>query len=167
MGLTKSHILLQYSINGLNLIGMFVSVYALIVEMYKDAYPEYKPFCDISEAISCSKALMSEYGKGFGIVGPLLGDDHALNLRNPIFGIAFYMLMCFLTWFNSVIFAKILYWLAAIANVGSIYLAYVMYFHIKSLCVVCCSLYVVNFILLLLAHRRVSVVKQMSRKKRD
>lgn len=60
MGLTKSNILLQYAINGLNLIGLCVSGYALAIEIYKEAYPDYKPFCDFSESVSCSAALMSK-----------------------------------------------------------------------------------------------------------
>ena len=33
------------------------------------------------------------WGKGFGLIGRFLGDDHWLNQRNVIYGVAFY---CFL-----------------------------------------------------------------------
>lgn len=33
------------------------------------------------------------WGKGFGIIGPLLGEDHFLNQRNVIYGVAFYCVL--------------------------------------------------------------------------
>ena len=31
------------------------------------------------------------YSRGFGIIGDLLGEDHALNMMSSIYGIAFYV----------------------------------------------------------------------------
>ena len=36
------------------------------------------------------------YSKGFGVLGDILGDDHPLNIRNSIYGIAFYICVTFL-----------------------------------------------------------------------
>ncbi len=46
-----------------------------------------------SEKMNCTHVLMSKWGKGFGVVAPLLGDDHVLNIPNCLVGIGFYSLM--------------------------------------------------------------------------
>jgi vitamin-K-epoxide reductase (warfarin-sensitive) len=43
--------------------------------------------------MNCTHVLMSKWGKGFGVVAPLLGDDHVLNIPNCLVGIGFYSLM--------------------------------------------------------------------------
>ena len=53
-------------------------------------------FLDISEHISCSKVFTSKYGKGFGIVGPLLGEESPFNVANGLNGIFFYIILAFL-----------------------------------------------------------------------
>ena len=51
----------------------------------------YKAMCDIDEAIACSSVFNSTYGRGFGIVGKLMGDEnHPLNVPNSVYGIGFY-----------------------------------------------------------------------------
>merc|ERR1711977_392465 len=43
--------------------------------------------------MSCSKVFNSKYGKGFGIVALVTGDDnHPLNQPNALYGIVFYSL---------------------------------------------------------------------------
>lgn len=49
--------------------GIGVCIYALSVEFHKEADPGYEAMCDISETMSCSKVLTSEWGKGFGLLG--------------------------------------------------------------------------------------------------
>ena len=39
-------------------------------------------------------------------------------------------------------------YLSVLSNIGSVYLAYVLYFILQNICVVCVSIYVVNFLLL-------------------
>ena len=57
----------------------------------KPPFSGYKALCDIDESHSCSSVFNSTYGRGFGIVGKLMGDDaHPLNVPNSIYGIAFY-----------------------------------------------------------------------------
>ncbi|KRY52986.1 Vitamin K epoxide reductase complex subunit 1-like protein 1 [Trichinella britovi] len=133
------------------LLGVTISLYALFLEIIKEARPSYVPFCDVSETISCSKALMSRWSRGFGIVGLLLGEKHFLNIRNPVYGIFFYITLILLKltkkrrWTRKVIF-----YLVVVSNIGSLYLAYLLYAVIHSLCLVCISIYVVNFCLLIL-----------------
>lgn len=42
-------------------IGSFLSAYALLVEIQRDDNASYKPFCDIHDSISCTKAFMSKW----------------------------------------------------------------------------------------------------------
>ena len=37
------------------------------------------------------------YSRGLGLVGPLLGEDHPLNVPNAIAGIVYYTIMMFLS----------------------------------------------------------------------
>ena len=47
--------------------------------------------CDIDESHSCTTVFNSTYGKGFGFVGKLMGDEnHPINVPNSIYGIVFY-----------------------------------------------------------------------------
>ncbi|KAL1240605.1 Vitamin K epoxide reductase complex subunit 1-like protein [Trichinella spiralis] len=39
---------------------------------------------------------MSRWSRGFGIVGILLGEKHFLNIRNPVYGIFFYITLILL-----------------------------------------------------------------------
>ncbi|CAG0921642.1 unnamed protein product [Notodromas monacha] len=73
--------------------GALVSSYGLYTELRKEADPDYAPLCDLHEYISCSKAFDSKFGKGFGIVGPLLGEDSSLNQYNSLYGIISYSLL--------------------------------------------------------------------------
>ena len=51
----------------------------------------YQALCDIDENHSCSNVFNSTYGRGFGIVGKLTGDEnHFLNVPNSLYGIVFY-----------------------------------------------------------------------------
>ncbi len=57
----------------LALAGIVISIYAYTVEMNISKNPEYKPACDISDKISCSRVMRSGYGKLFGISTGLFG----------------------------------------------------------------------------------------------
>ncbi|XP_070573106.1 vitamin K epoxide reductase complex subunit 1-like protein 1 [Ptychodera flava] len=131
-------------------LGLLLSAYALKVELCKARDPNYVAVCDFSDRMSCTKAFMSPYGKGFGIIGPLLGDDHILNFPNPILGIVFYSLQLIIgQWFyaNAILIQFLLY-SSIMSCIGSIYLGYILYFVLNDFCVVCIATYIVNFTLL-------------------
>ena len=47
--------------------------------------------CDIDESHSCTTVFNSTYGRGFGFVGKLMGDEkHPINVPNSLYGIIFY-----------------------------------------------------------------------------
>jgi vitamin-K-epoxide reductase (warfarin-sensitive) len=116
----------------LALIGFGISLYAYFVEKKIKEDASYKPACDLSDRISCSKPLNSQYGNLFFV-------------SNTVAGMSFYALIALLAALN----ASTLILVAAIgACILTLYLAYLLYFKIKSLCLVCTSLYVVNFLIL-------------------
>uniref|UniRef100_A0A915I9U4 vitamin-K-epoxide reductase (warfarin-sensitive) n=1 Tax=Romanomermis culicivorax TaxID=13658 RepID=A0A915I9U4_ROMCU len=151
MGLQSQYIWHQSCINVMAILGFCTSAYALYVELKSDEDEQYKPLCDLHEKISCSKAFMSKWGRGYGIIGPILGENHPVNLRNPIPGMMFYVLIITLAFFQNIVCAKALKLLVIISNFASIYLALILYFGVESLCVVCVTIYVINFVLLLLS----------------
>lgn len=119
----------------LSLIGLCISVYAYFTEKKLQENPNYHPACDISDRISCSKPMQSQYGKLFFV-------------SNSFAGMIFYIAMAIAALMN----AKILVIVgAAAAFCMTLYLAYLLYFKIKSFCVVCTSLYLVNILLLILS----------------
>ena len=46
----------------------------------------------------------NRWGKGFGLIGLLIGDDHPLNLPNSIFGIVFYILQIALSKYLCILY---------------------------------------------------------------
>ncbi|XP_061559387.1 vitamin K epoxide reductase complex subunit 1-like protein 1 isoform X1 [Phycodurus eques] len=72
------------------LLGILLSLYAFHVEREKARDPTYKAMCDVSSSISCSKVFSSRWGRGFGLLGSIFGNDSALNQPNSVYGIVFY-----------------------------------------------------------------------------
>lgn len=156
---------LHMSLILLAIIGIFLSAYALYVEVLKEIDKDYQAMCDISASISCSKVFTSKYGRGFGILGELLGEDHLLNQPNSIFGMIFYCLVIIMGEIKSIKVAKFQRVFISLSNLMSIYLAYLLYFVLKDFCIVCVSTYIVNILLTILAFMRVPVLQKMTKLK--
>nr|XP_053637020.1 vitamin K epoxide reductase complex subunit 1-like protein 1 isoform X2 [Cherax quadricarinatus] len=105
------------------------------------------------------------YGRGFGIIGELLGQDHVLNQPNSIPGIIFYFLIIFLGEMKSLKTAKVQRAVISLSNLMSIYLAYLLYFVLKDFCIVCVSTYTINILLTVLAFMRVSALQRLKNAK--
>jgi len=130
-----------------------------------DGVSEYKPLCDIDEKISCSKAFNSDYAVGMGVLGDLLGQDHVLVQPNALLGLFFYGILTFLALFNFVFFARLQFYLAFLSNLSSIWLGYVLYFVLETLCVICVSIYAVNFLLTLSSYFRLRALQKSKAEK--
>lgn len=142
-------------------VGLLISIYGYYVEVKAESDSNYKAMCDISEAISCTKVFSTPYGKGFGIIGKLLGEDSALNVPNGVFGLVFYSTLLVTSFSKSLLVTKFQLGLAVLSNSLSIYLAYLLYFVIQNLCVVCVSLYAVNFFILLFSLWKFTIAEQL------
>ncbi|KAG6798273.1 vitamin K epoxide reductase complex subunit 1-like protein 1 isoform X1 [Apis mellifera caucasica] len=134
------------------IVGFAVSYYAYSVEVAKENDNLYEAMCDISEHVSCTKAFFSEYGKGFGIIP----KTSLLYIPNPIYGLIFYTLVAILSVSNRYVTSILVVTLGIFANIGTIFLALILY-KLNNICVVCVSIYILNAILLIFAikkHRR-------------
>ena len=119
---------------GLACIGFFLSLYAYFVEKKIKSVSGYKPLCNISDSISCAKPFMSQYA-------------HILYFSNSLVGMVFYVLIIILALLNAV---PLLMIAAVGGGVASGVLTYLLYVKVKSFCVVCASIYIINFLILIL-----------------
>jgi len=126
---------MQTEIIILSILGFILSSYALSIEK-KFKKSKYKPACDINDKISCTKALTSSYAKLF-------------KIKNSILGIFFYILIIVLAITNQI---QTIFYLAIAATAGSVFLAYISYFKLKTICIVCTSIYIINILLLIISY---------------
>jgi len=147
-------------------VGISLSIYAYHVETTKETDHDFQAMCDISETMSCSKVFTSKYGRGFGLVELIFGKNNILNQPNSVFGVIFYILQIVLGNTASILAATVQIGTAILANFGSVYLAYILYFILEDFCVVCVSTYVVNFLLLLVCFVRRNQLTGLVAKKR-
>ncbi|XP_050408303.1 vitamin K epoxide reductase complex subunit 1-like protein 1 [Patella vulgata] len=137
----------------INLLGICVSMYALRIELKKEADPTYRAACDFNSRMSCSKVLTSKYSKGFGIVGVLFGEDHLLNQRNCNLGILFYTVQILLAFLpNPAVCSRLLLCCSIAGGIGSVYLALILFIVLKDVCLVCITTYIINGALMYLNY---------------
>nr|XP_031543122.1 vitamin K epoxide reductase complex subunit 1-like protein 1 [Vicugna pacos] len=99
-------------------------------------------------------SLFYRWGRGFGLLGSIFGKDGVLNQPNSVFGLIFYILQLLLGMTASAVAALILMTSSIMSVVGSLYLAYILYFVLKEFCIICVITYVLNFILLIINYKR-------------
>src|SRR3990172_1058303 len=113
-------------------LGLGISLYTYVIEQRLKRDVSYKPVCDISDRISCSKPMQSQYASLF-------------YFSNALVGTVFYGLLIAL----ALVEARNLMFIATIgASIVSCVLAYLLYVKIKALCLLCTSLYIINLLLL-------------------
>ncbi|KAM4046916.1 vitamin K epoxide reductase complex subunit 1-like protein 1 isoform 2-T2 [Anomaloglossus baeobatrachus] len=101
-----------------------------------------------------SGARYAVYGRGFGLLGSIFGKDSVMNQPNSVFGLIFYSLQMLLGMTVSAVAALVLMSSSIVSVVGSLYLAYILYFVLKNFCVICVTTYLLNFILLIINYKR-------------
>lgn len=114
------------------LIGLAISIYGIKVESNLKENAQYKASCDLSDTISCSKPMLSQYNAMFGI-------------SNIWVSALYYCAIIASTFINLPMLTLIL---ASLGVAVSIVFAYILYFKIRSLCLICTSLYIVNIALM-------------------
>ncbi len=132
----------------LSLVGLSLSAYTYYVELKMEEDSGYEALCDIDATFSCTKVFNSSYARGFGLVEKVAGADHWLNQPNPVYGFAFYSVIIILGLCEVGLFVKLQVAAAFISNLSSVYLGYVLLYVIEAVCVVCCAVYTVNFLIL-------------------
>ena len=116
-------------------IGFCVALYAYIVESKIKKDSTYKPACDITDRISCTKALNSKYANLFFV-------------SNGIAGMLYYLLVGVLAYLNM---HQYLFILTGAGVLMTCFMAFLLYVKVKSYCLVCTSIYVINVLLFVLA----------------
>ncbi|XP_051865921.1 vitamin K epoxide reductase complex subunit 1-like protein 1 [Pristis pectinata] len=135
-------------------LGLALSVYAYHVETSKERDTTYRAMCDLSDSISCSRVFTSRWGRGFGLLGGILGQDSVFNQPNSVYGLLFYVLQLLLSLTASATAAVVLLLTSLLSLAGSLYLAYVLLFLLRDLCLVCVTTYALNLLLFVLNYRR-------------
>ncbi|XP_041276934.1 vitamin K epoxide reductase complex subunit 1-like [Onychostruthus taczanowskii] len=134
--------------------GAALSVYALHVEHQAARDPSYRAACDLGPSVSCTRVFSSRWGRGLGLVEPVLGGDSALNVPNGAIGLLFYLLQGLLGASRGRAAAATLLGTSVASALASLWLGGVLLFGLRDLCVVCLSTYGVNLALLGLNLRR-------------
>lgn len=116
--------------------GICVSAYAYVLEQKIKTHKNYTSFCDISDKVSCSKVITSNYGTLFAF-------------SNSIWGIIFYSAIIIASFFNLY---KTVFALSMLGIISSIILAFILYFIIRTICLLCTSIYIVNIMLLITSY---------------
>ncbi|XP_065335089.1 vitamin K epoxide reductase complex subunit 1-like protein 1 [Cloeon dipterum] len=147
-------------------VGVVLCVYTYVVETKKELDSSYEAMCDINEHISCTKVFTSEYGKGFGLVRLIAGEDSAFNVPNPVYGLVMYSsIFLFSLSPTSLTLSLIQVCQCVLANIGSIYLGCILYFVLQDFCIVCVTTYVVNFVLLIACTQKYNQLKNSASKR--
>lgn len=118
-------------------IGFCISVYTYLLEQKIKVQPNYKSACDLSDRVSCTKPMKSPYGAIF-------------YFSNAIIGAAYYLMVIVVALLNM---HTLLLFATICGCIVSAFLAYLLYFKIKSLCLLCTTLYIINIMLLILVIR--------------
>ncbi len=120
----------------LSIIGILLSLYALYVEKKVEKNKNYSAACDINDRMSCTKAFKSGYAKTFGI-------------QNSVLGVVLYLVIIMLLLAGRVDFV---FYISVLSIIASIYFAYVLYAKVRSFCVVCHGIYLVNILILIFSY---------------
>lgn len=128
----------------LGIVGVIASLYSFYVKKQHEKNPKYKAICDLGPNASCSRVLTSEYSKGFGIAGRLFGKNSKLNASNGVLGIIFYTLQIIIGFITTPFLSKFALFSSVTACLGSLYLAFILAFILKDVCLVCIATYIIN-----------------------
>ncbi len=134
-------------------LGYILTIYALYVEYKAYHSDDYEALCDISEEVSCSKILTSEYAKTLSYIG-LVPKDSILDLPNAVYGVFFYSAyscaLCIRGTYEVVgeLIVLVMSVFAMAACVGLSYMSAVI---VRGKCAICYLSYVCNFGLLVCA----------------
>lgn len=116
----------------LSALGFLIAAYALYGYFQSLKSKSYRSLCDISVSTSCSKTFRSRYGKHLGI-------------PNGAWGMGFYFIFSVLIWQNQ---TQYLFLLSITAVVVSSWLGYNLLVRIRTICLDCILIYLINLSLL-------------------
>lgn len=121
---------------GLACVGLISALYGLFVERTLKENKDYKPVCDISDRVSCTRPMLSSYANMFGISNSALCALYYVSI----------MLIAF--WGNT----HVLFLMTSIGMLATLFFAYILYFKIKSFCLICTMMYLINLALISICY---------------
>ncbi|MCF7871929.1 hypothetical protein K9L97_02740 [Candidatus Woesearchaeota archaeon] len=124
--------------------GILISLYVAYFDFRKNDFG-FKPFCDFSYNISCSNVFLSSYGSLFGV-------------KNYVVGLFFYSFIFVMSFFS---FYLVAFLVSVFGVLFSFYLAYLLFFRVRTYCVVCFISYVINLFICLFLYLEVFVYAAM------
>lgn len=128
----------------LSMLGFVISGYAYTVERRAEEAKlmgtEYRAACDIGP-FSCTRVFSSEFGYATQFFG-------LPKVSNALLGMFFYLVEALCCWSPTLLLL-----MSAQSVLTSVGLAYVLFFILHDLCIVCCSMYVVNISSAVLSYR--------------
>jgi len=133
----------------LGISGILASIYAIYVEWSAKGNAKGKKYvalCDINDNMSCSRVLTSDYAR---LAKMFLGleDGSPFNWPNTYYGLLFYVAVTLYPMypFTLIPFREYLFLGASVGSIlASCVLAWILYFRLKDLCLVCATTYVIN-----------------------
>jgi vitamin-K-epoxide reductase (warfarin-sensitive) len=108
--------------------GLIISIYGITVERKLQQDEQYKAACDISDMVSCSRPMLSPYNTMLGI-------------SNIWASACYYLVIIAIVLLNQ---PQLLMLITSAGVIVSIVFAYILYVKIRSLCLICTSLYIIN-----------------------
>ncbi|PFH34525.1 vitamin k epoxide reductase family protein [Besnoitia besnoiti] len=129
----------------LSLAGLALSFYCIHVQQHSETKLAYKPYCDISLNMMCSKVALSPYSHLLALYG-LVEPHGPMDISNGHLGVAFYTFM--LTYPLGKHVCTSVYFLATVAALMfSGYLCYVMYAILSNISIISAGVAVINALL--------------------
>ncbi|CAF1342254.1 unnamed protein product [Adineta steineri] len=128
----------------LGLTGLGLTCYAYHVKQQHKKNPKYKALCDLGPNASCSRVLTSKYGIGLGLTTKLFGENSIMNASNVNLGIVLYILQIIFGLIATPLINKLALFSSIISCITSLYLACILAFVLKDLCLVCVVTYIIN-----------------------
>ena len=122
----------------LAVIGLLISIYGITTERKLQQDVHYKATCDISDTISCTRPMLSSYNKMFGI-------------SNSWASALYYVIILAAALFNQ---SQLLMLITGAGLLVTIVFAYILYFKVKALCLICTALYIVNIALAIACYAK-------------
>eukprot|EP01039_Chlorochromonas_danica_P002133 gene2134-2327_t len=97
------------------LVGIVVAAYAIYIEVETSSESDYEALCDISQEISCTKVLESDYSRMISFLG-IVPKNSVLDQSNAVYGLLFYILegFVYLLWRKSRWGQLSLLWMSAL-----------------------------------------------------
>lgn len=127
------------------LVGIVVALYAIYVEVEASSESDYEALCDISQEVSCTKVLESDFSRMISYLG-IVPKDSILDQSNAVYGLLFYILegSVYLLWRKSQWGQLSLLWMSAFTMTICAFLSYILCEILHTICLVCYATYLVS-----------------------